>query len=458
MYKRQILTPSVEQIERINRIIEEFVTSNLVISKERIYSPVKQGGLGMVKLTNFLTGLKCTWVRRCCNNINDAWRWEFAERCGFRLDSVRLQCYDRNRNPVIWQIAEAADRFQNAFWRCNKNYLNAPLFENNFFLKAQPRRRMDPPGPVKLNIIRRAVRHEYMDPILNLRLGSCVRDGRPVGHAELCNNSGVPFTLNEFLTLQPAIAFANIKYGGNRNATDKCVKLLESTYARKARSKVFRKFLDHTEPCKLINELQTVRKFFNLVELEVPDPELLSIMYSLWNLHVLPNNIKVFCFQFFNNSLATGPRLAGRYRNNANFVTDERCSCCVRSGIGVPQREDFLHLFWECQAVYNCINDYSRDFGLHGANTAPSKKYLFTGSEEPTPSPDTAVNLLSHLLFFYCIWQCKLQKKMPGYASVKNNFLLLLDNALSLSNKLGQVALTGSSPVCRRWRERHRRG
>ena len=69
-----ILEPTAVQLRVMNEIIEGFVTHNIVISKERIYVPVKKGGLGLINLESFLAAQKCSWIRRCFLKINDPWR------------------------------------------------------------------------------------------------------------------------------------------------------------------------------------------------------------------------------------------------------------------------------------------------------------------------------------------------------------------------------------------------
>jgi hypothetical protein len=259
--------------------------------------------------------------------------------------------YDKIRNPIQWNIAAAICRFQLSFWGTNENYLNAPLFENVCFLKAAPRRGARNPGKVALAQLREELRNNHKEKIVDLRLNSFVVDNRIVGFADLCRNTDIPFSVNEYMSLLPAINFARLKYGNRPGTNGKCVKLIQGIYSRKCRSKTFRKYLDNSVAVKDLNELRTVRTFFELIGCEIPDTDILSDMYSLWNSSFLPNKIKVFCFQFVNNSLATGPRLAGRYRNDINRIIDERCVFCLRGGLGVPAREDFFHVF---SAVPHC--------------------------------------------------------------------------------------------------------
>jgi hypothetical protein len=88
----------------MNELIENFVTNNIVVAKERIYAPAKLGGLGMKKLEPFLIAQKCAWIKRCFIKINDPWRWEFLRICAFSLNMVRLDYFDKARNPMLCQL------------------------------------------------------------------------------------------------------------------------------------------------------------------------------------------------------------------------------------------------------------------------------------------------------------------------------------------------------------------
>jgi hypothetical protein len=112
-----LLDPDPGQLAVMNELLENFVTHNIVVAKDRIYAPVGQGGLGMIKLEPFLVAQKCAWVRRCYQKINDPWRWEFLRICGFSLKSVRVEFFDKRTNPVLWTIANAFSKFQEQYWK-----------------------------------------------------------------------------------------------------------------------------------------------------------------------------------------------------------------------------------------------------------------------------------------------------------------------------------------------------
>jgi hypothetical protein len=116
-YPGTVLDPSPQQLVEINRIIEDFVTYKVVISKERIYAPVSKGGLGMINIESFLAAQKCAWIRRCVSKINDVWRWDFLRLVNYSLSTVRIECFDKNINPMLWNIANAVCKFQVEYWK-----------------------------------------------------------------------------------------------------------------------------------------------------------------------------------------------------------------------------------------------------------------------------------------------------------------------------------------------------
>jgi hypothetical protein len=204
--------------------------------------------------------------------------------------------------------------------------------------------------------------------------------------------------------------------------------------------------------------LRTVRTYFELTRLPFPSLSICSELNAIWNSYFLPNKIRVFSFQFFNNSLPIGARLAGRYRTNAAVVVDERCTFCVRGNVRVPARETFLHLFYECGVLEQCIARFLEKYfgGLHNGDELRS--FYFTGVGTDGELVDTRLNMLLVTLFNFFIWQSKLARKVPGFLSIENDMLTIFDASLNISKKLARIANEGQSYVSRSWRLRHGRG
>jgi hypothetical protein len=360
---------------------------------------------------------------------------------------------------MLWNIANAVCKFQIEYWKKNENYLEAPIFNNDFFLCEKPRPRAAVPGSLKWSYIRRNVREEYLNEIMSLKMKSIIVDGNIVEYNRFRASTGVPFSVNEYMYISTGARYAREKYGNqpDSNGKNKCI--VAAVYALKGRSKNFRRFLDLKHKVKSINEIQTVKKFFELIEVLVPDPDLSGVLHSIWNIHVLPNNLRVFAFQFYNNSLATNTRLAARYRADPVIRISDRCAFCIAGGLVVPAREDFFHVFFQCIVIKDCINKYVERYStINDLNDIERKKnFIFTGTTEGW-RPETVVAALQNIIFLYGIWQCKLNRKIPSFVTVENNMLTVFDNSVLLSQFLSELASTGVSPICRLWRHRTGRG
>jgi hypothetical protein len=454
-----VLDPTPAQLNEINQIIESFVTYKTVIAKERIYLPVKKGGLGMVNIESFLAAQKCAWLRRCFVKINDVWRWDFLRASNYSLSTVRLESFDKNSNPVLWNIAKAVCRFQTAYWRKNENYLEAYVFNNDFFLCEKPRPRAAVPGSIKWTYLRRDTRNEFVTKILSLKMKDLIVDGNIVDHNRLCAETGIPFTANEYMYVTTGARYARERYGGkpDSNGKNKCIEA--AVYLLKGNSKSFRRYMDLEKNSKSINEQRVVKTFFELIEVPVPVAEKCEALHSVWNLHVLPNNIRVFAFQFYNNSLATNSRLAARYRMDPNIVINDRCDFCIAGRRDNPPREDFVHVFFDCPLVKDCVNKYLRRYGNQTElNDMVAKKcFFFTGAVGDWRE-FCFVDAIQNIIFLYGLWQCKVNRKVPNFTTVEHNMLTIFDSSLQMSTYLSELAGIGNTLICRLWRNRSGRG
>jgi hypothetical protein len=86
-----IVTLSVEQINVLQNLIDSYVTNGTRVAAERLYTKPKAGGLGLIRISTYLTALQCSWVKRCSFKINDSWRWELANSCNFCFDNLSIK-------------------------------------------------------------------------------------------------------------------------------------------------------------------------------------------------------------------------------------------------------------------------------------------------------------------------------------------------------------------------------
>jgi hypothetical protein len=354
-----IITPSSNQLETMQSIIEEFVTKNIVISAERLYQRPTEGGLGLVKLSSYIAALQCSWIKRCTITINDPWRWNLARACNFNLDLIRVSDVNATLNPVLLNLAKSMESLQTSFWSMHENFLMAPITDNSFFLRAKPQRRARDAGYLDRNFFGPRFYEENKEALRGLRLNSLVRNGHVISHDLLVRSTGINFTAAHYLNLQTACHFAIQKYAGKVGSNGSTVPLSWLFENVKKGSRKYRIKIEWlNRRSNGLAELRVVKTFFELSGCPIPHTDKLMIMYGCWNWFFLGNRIRSFCFQFYNNSLAVGARLAARYERSG-IVIDSRCTFCVKSGSMVPHRETFMHIFFECACINRTVQDFA---------------------------------------------------------------------------------------------------
>ena len=201
-----------------------------------------------------------------------------------------------------------------------------------------------------------------------------------------------------------------------------------------------------------IEELRVVTTFFELVGCNKPEQIHLQLLHKLWASVFLTNRIRMFSFQFYNNSLSVGSRVAARYRNTGTFI-DQRCAFCVCSRTGVPHREDFSHIFIDCPAIMQTISGVWRVFFNKNFSNTDNGTRLFktTGITVDTNGPDLFFNMLTTLLINFITWQFKIRRSIPSVATMSMEIDNLFSTIVTFPS-LYNEALTHPSIVCRRWR------
>jgi len=154
-----IVTPKQNQLQTMQGLINDYVTTGIVVAADRLYTKPCQGGLGLINLDSYIPALQCSWVKRCYSRINDSWRWVLASSCEFILDNLRPDIFDRRINPIHYDIAISFVKLQKKYWAAHENFLLAPLVDNNFFMRAKPERR----APVRGCIDRNLLGHDFYD-------------------------------------------------------------------------------------------------------------------------------------------------------------------------------------------------------------------------------------------------------------------------------------------------------
>jgi hypothetical protein len=345
-----IVTPTEEQFRILQDLIDGYVIRGIVVSKDRLYTKPKAGGLGLINLKSYVAALQCSWIKRCSYKINDPWRWMLASACRFNLDILRPGLVSKNDHPILWNILESFIKLTDSFYRLNENYSNALLVNNQMFLRAPPERRAPVRGAVDRNLLGHGFFDNNKERLLALKMNCLVTQGRVVSFITLRLNTGLPFDAVTYMNLVTAGNFAIKKYANKNGSDGTCNSISWLLNQVRRGSKRFRRTMEKNVISKVISELRVVNTFFDIIQVEKPDSFTLSILYSSWSWTFLSNRFRTFCFQYVNNSLGIKTRIAARYRNR-NVVLDDSCTFCLKKNVRNPSRETFMHLFYECPCI-----------------------------------------------------------------------------------------------------------
>jgi hypothetical protein len=133
-YVATIITPNEAILSQLEQTMERFVIKGLNMSSKKCYLPVEKGGLGMFRLTDFIAGLQCSWIKRCHNSCNDNWRSKLYECGGGDVTRLVADGWTKSRvGPVLWNIILSFNKFKENYAKHGNNYKLMPIYGNNAF-------------------------------------------------------------------------------------------------------------------------------------------------------------------------------------------------------------------------------------------------------------------------------------------------------------------------------------
>jgi hypothetical protein len=190
-----------------------------------------------------------------------------------------------------------------------------------------------------------------------------------------------------------------------------------------------------------------VKTFFRLINMEIPEENVIKNLNIQWVNRMLPNKIREFNYKFRNNLLGLNTRVS-----HFNQNIGRGCTFCTLGGVNPAPDEGFLHLFFDCPATSNILERFINTFlpELTIDSVSKKKKFIFLGTNPVTDIIDNFfLELLSIILTWY-IWECKLQKKLPSYSGLLNEVFFTMDKMVKFSSKL-RDAMTINLTLFRVW-------
>jgi exonuclease III len=442
-YVGSIISPTEEQFCSIETIINEFISSNLRLSKKYVNVSLKKGGIGMINVRHFIVGLQCSWIKRSFKNNIDLWR----KRLNLLGYGNTLALPVRNLTqillPVSSGILDSFEKFKSFFYRTNNNFEESYLHGNPCLIKSAQDKTL-------FN-----TEHLMNNNTAFLQIKQlCQAPGTLLPRDQLQVFMSTNVTLQVYTDLKISIKDSTALLSKSKvfTGTNQKNQSIESFITRFQKgSKPFRNTITNFEEFKLKCRSKTTSKtFFRLIDIAMPSESVLETINVTWALHFIPNKIREFIFKFNNNLLGLNTRVS---HFNANI--SRSCTFCALGSVPIPvPDETFVHLFFECQYTSGIRNEFNGRLlpEINFVNVSNEKKFYFCGINLATEKQDNLFFEILTKVFMFSIWESKLNKKLPSFMKVLNDCYFLIDAMRRCSNKLRQdmnVDLT----ICRDWNE-----
>jgi hypothetical protein len=213
-------------------------------------------------------------------------------------------------------------------------------------------------------------------------------------------------------------------------------------------SRPFRKILERSDNSKIkLKQKNTVKTYFRLINLEIPEERNLEKLYRIWNLDFLPNKLREFSYKFRSNILGINTRVS-----HFNRDVNRHCTFCALKNKNPCPDETFLHLFFDCPETNKVLLDFLRNYcpELIVKNNDVKKKFFFIGMNWNTDSVDNLFLEVLALVIMHSIWDCKLRKQLPVLMKIVNDISFYIGNAKALRNIM-RIGMDNNLHICRNW-------
>ena len=395
-YIGSILTPKAETINHIEDIITNFINVNSNISKEKIFSPVNQGGLGIPKVTIFLKSLDILLFKKSLF-IKDTWPKEI-QNCALVYDNPLYFTDNLNirTNPVLHRIISSFISFQFEFWVKGENIRDMRIFKNKYFVNQEG-------GQISRVIFTLPTWAVFEKQIKSLKFNDILNDNNQcISYNEFRLTTGIDLSLNEFFRLQTIFRHNINKYREILGGPQKTMSHIFSK--RAAKSKYYRKFfeigqfnIENTRTTQ--NRHLWVSKNFDL-ERELA-------WQNCWTISFLPMELKNFSFKLLNNLHKLN---AHKHYFVAN--TSQECTLCTLSNLRPAPKETLQHFFFNCPINTNFATNYFDDF-LQNFQLNFDSSWFLTGSPILHNFKHNFIINIEILLVCYFLFNCRAKKTLP---------------------------------------------
>jgi hypothetical protein len=295
-----IITPSDQQLKRLQEITDNFCLGTIQLAKKRRYLLANEGGLGLINLKEFVISLQCSWIKRVTQHWGDNWRFDVKAKCYGNVLIANSQTFQVQENPILSNICTSFGKFSAEFTNKDDNFKKAFIFRNPFFRRGRNDERILCERFFGLNgndhlELRKLAKLKYEDFFVRRAAKSL---------DELNREYELNFTLVTYMRLHEALQYA-VDRQANANVVTNPTQSLEFFLKSFERgSKPFHRILQSKERSKWkIENLNTVRTFCEITTVTQPPNDVIRACWGEWNKNYFSNRCREFIYKFRNNIL-----------------------------------------------------------------------------------------------------------------------------------------------------------
>jgi hypothetical protein len=328
-----VLTPDNVTLDFLSEQLENFVTKGLNIAKNRLYLPPDQGGVGLFDLKNFIAALQTSWIKRAVQSINDNWKVT-VKNLG---NGDPVECNRHFEQNVLGiglkNIISSYCKFKKAYSAFNGNFVFDCIYNNCIYGTGRNQ-------AVKFddNFFGQIIMANSGRQVIELTWKKMLSGGTFAPFVEFEFLTGIHVSRIQYTKLKLSFDVAIKKYG---EPADEFINLTDFFNKIKKGSKRYRLILDNENRCKKSVLMSTqVKTFRRVTETNFQTEIRAKNSLANWNLHFLPNRVRLFLFKYYGNSLGTGNHVL-----HFNPMADVGCVFCIKNNFLPPPIETFTHVF-----------------------------------------------------------------------------------------------------------------
>jgi hypothetical protein len=210
-----IITPSDAQMGAITDILEKFVCGKLSIGRDRLYSKLNQGGLGLINISSFIQAQQVLWIKRILYSACDNWREDIFNFTFGNPLILDPSLFNVGEHPILSMIAKSFVNFKREFFKENLNFRKSNLLLNPVLVRGQnDTRSLDRAFFAQVPLIE-------MEQLAKIKFNDFYKDG-PISLANINQNLtfGVNLNLLTYMRLSEACRFSVGKLSKTNNGTN----------------------------------------------------------------------------------------------------------------------------------------------------------------------------------------------------------------------------------------------